>query len=72
MQKLFIKKEKKVEKHGHKSVRDIENNGYSDARLKKENKKKKRDEKKIAPVLLQKYFQVSRERYVSSSIVELG
>ena len=37
MQKLFIKKGKKeVEKNGHKSVRDIKNNGYSDAHLKKE------------------------------------
>ena len=33
MQKLFIKKRKKVEKWT--SVRDIENNGYLDARLKK-------------------------------------
>ena len=39
--KKIIKKEKKrVEKNGHKSVRDIENNGYLDARL----KRKKRDE----------------------------
>ena len=29
-------------KNGHKSVRDIENNGYSDARLKK--REEKRDE----------------------------
>ena len=43
MQKLFIKKKRengkeKMEKrkNGHKSVRDIENNGYSDACLKKE------------------------------------
>ena len=34
MQKLFIKK--RIEKNGHKSVQDIENNGYLDARLKKE------------------------------------
>ena len=33
MQKLFIKKG--IEKNGHKSVWDIENNGYLDARLKK-------------------------------------
>jgi hypothetical protein len=46
MQKLFIKKE--VEKNG--SVRDIENNGYLDARL------KKREMNKIAYVLLQKDF----------------
>ena len=26
---------KRIEKNGHKSVRDIENNGYLDARLKK-------------------------------------
>ena len=60
MQKLFIKKERKKswEKNGHKSVQDIENNGYSDARLKKE------EMNKIAPVLSQKYFQVLRERYV--------
>ena len=38
MQKLFIKKEKKkrIEKNGHKSVWDIENNGYLDAHLRKE------------------------------------
>ena len=36
------KKEKKERerKNGHKSVRDIENNGYLDARLKKEEKTK--------------------------------
>ena len=33
-----------VEKNGHKSVRDIENNGYLDALLKKE-------KTKIAPTL---------------------
>ena len=33
-------KEKRDEKNGHKSVQDIENNGYLDARL----KKRKRDE----------------------------
>ena len=42
MQKLFIKKEKekkkRIEKNGHKSVRDIENNGYLDASLKKREK----------------------------------
>jgi hypothetical protein len=44
MQKLFIKKEeeKSWEKNGHKSVWDIENNGYLDVHLKK--KKRKRDE----------------------------
>jgi hypothetical protein len=35
MQKLFIKKKKRVEKKWI-SVQNIENNGYSDARLKKE------------------------------------
>ena len=30
------KEEKKLRKNGHKSVWDIENNGYLDARLKKE------------------------------------
>ena len=39
MQKLFRKKEKKrkkkLRKNAHKSVRDIENNGYFDVRLKK-------------------------------------
>ena len=44
-----------MRKNGHKSVRDIENNGYLVARPKKMRIK-------IAPVLLQKYFQVSRER----------
>jgi hypothetical protein len=39
-----MKKRKRIEKkNGHKSVRDIENNGYLDAHLKKE-KEKKRDE----------------------------
>ena len=54
MQKLFIKK--------WTSVRDIKNNGYSDARLKKE--KRKKEMNKIAYVFLQKYLQVSKERYV--------
>ena len=40
MQKLFIKKRKKELKKWT-SVRDIENNGYSDARLKKEKKEDK-------------------------------
>jgi hypothetical protein len=56
MQKLLIKKEKRIEKKWT-SVWDIEDNGYSDARLKKEMNK-------IAPILSQKYFQVSRDRYV--------
>ena len=42
MQKLFIKKELRKE---WTSVRDIENNGYLDARLKKQ------EMNKIAPVL---------------------
>ena len=41
------KKEERVEKNGHKSVRDIKNNGYLDARLKKE----KNEMNKIAPIL---------------------
>ena len=37
MQKLFIKKERKKElRNKWTSVQDIENNGYSDVRLKKE------------------------------------
>jgi hypothetical protein len=41
MQKLFKKRREKKElkRNGHKSVRDIENNGYLDARLKKEEKR---------------------------------
>ena len=69
MQKLFIKNKKKWKKRIEKkwtSVRDIENNGYSDARLKKE------EMNKIALILSQKYFQVSREKYVLRSKVELG
>ena len=34
------REEKNDEKNGHKSVRDIENNGYSDARLKKKDEKR--------------------------------
>jgi hypothetical protein len=50
MQKLFIKKEeKKLRKNRHKSVQDIENNGYLDAHLKK--RRKEREMNKIAPVL---------------------
>ena len=56
------KEKKKRVKNGHKSVRDIENNGYSDVRLKKKREENKMN--KIAHVLSQKYFQVSRERYV--------
>ena len=51
------KKEKKVEKMT--SVRDIKNNGYSDARLKKEE-----EMNKIAHIFLQSCFQVLNERYV--------
>ena len=60
MQKLFIKKEKK-KRIGKKwtSVRDIKNNGHLDAHLKNE-----REMTKITYVLLQKCFQVSKERYV--------
>ena len=49
MQKLFIKKEKKKveKKHRHKSVWDIENNGYLDAHPKKEEE----EMNKIAPIL---------------------
>ena len=57
MQKLFMKIRKKVLKKWT-SVQDIENNGYSDARLKKEKMNK------IAHVFLQSCFQVSKERYV--------
>ena len=52
MQKLFMKKrrEKKESwKNGHKSVRDIENNGYLDAHLKK--KRREREMNKIASAL---------------------
>ena len=49
MPKLF--KEKVLKKWT--SVQDIENNGYSDARLKKE---KKKEMNKIAHVFLAKYF----------------
>ena len=60
MQKLFIKKEEeRVGKNGYKSVWDIENNGYLDARLKR--KKERKEKNKIAHVLLQKYFQVSKQ-----------
>jgi hypothetical protein len=40
MQKLFKKKKKKKRKNRLKSVRDIENNGYLDARLKKREKER--------------------------------
>ena len=48
---------KKRKKNDTKDVRDIENNGYLDACL-----KRKKRWIKIALILLQKYFQVSRER----------
>ena len=48
MQKLFKKRIKKEKKWT--SVRDIENNGYFDARL------KKKEMNKIAYVFLQSYF----------------
>jgi hypothetical protein len=44
-----LRKREKSEKNEHKSVQDIENNGYLDARLEKKRIK-------IAPVLLQKIF----------------
>ena len=52
-----IKKERDEKKWT--SVWDIENNGYSDARL-----KKKKKMNKIAYIYLQSCFQVSKERYV--------
>ena len=45
MQKLFIKKEEKKLRKKWTSVRDIENNGYSDARLKKKKERKKERDK---------------------------
>ena len=61
MQKLFIKKRKKKKRWKKwTSVRDIENNGYLDAPVKKREKKMN----KIAHVLLQSYFQFSKGRYV--------
>ena len=53
--KVIHKKEKKVEKNGQVS-KILKNNGYLDACL------KKREMNKIVLVLLQKYFQVSKER----------
>ena len=50
MQKLFMKKET----NNNGQVWDIENNGYSDARLKKEKMNK------VAHDFLQSYFQVSK------------
>ena len=60
MQKLFMKRKKEsIEKNGHQSVQDIKNNGYLDARLKKE---KERKMNKIARVFLQSIFKFqSRE-----------
>jgi hypothetical protein len=50
MQKLFKKRreQKELKRNGHKSVQDIENNGYLDVHLKKKEKKKMN---KIASVL---------------------
>jgi len=48
------KKERKKLKNGHKDVRSIKNNGYEDAHHEKKMNK-------IAPVLSQKCFQVSRD-----------
>jgi hypothetical protein len=47
MQKLFKKKKKELKRNEHKSVRNIENNGYLDAHLKKE----KNEMNKIVHVL---------------------
>ena len=41
MQKLFMKKKKKVLRKKWTSVQDIENNGYSDACLKKKKEKER-------------------------------
>ena len=51
-------KNKKSWKNGHKSVWDIENNGYLDARL------KKREMNKIAHVFLQKCLKILIKRDV--------
>ena len=60
---------KKERKKQWTSVRDIENNGYSDAHL-----KKRRKEEKDSPCFLTKSFRSfkKQERQVSWSIVELG
>ena len=56
MQKLFIKKREKKERVDKMtSVQDIENNGYSDARL------KKGEMNKIAHVFLQMFPKIKRE-----------
>ena len=55
---IHKKREKKKVLKKWISVRDIENNGYLDACLKKEERKMN----KIVHVFLQKYFQVSKER----------
>ena len=49
------------------SVQNIENNGYSDARLEKEE-----EMNKIAHALLQSCFQFQKRDMFSRSIVELG
>jgi hypothetical protein len=66
------RKEKKRKKRVLKkwtSVRDIQNNGYSDARL----KEKRKEINKIAHVFLAKLFPNSKKRDIfSRSKVELG
>ena len=46
------RKEKRLRKNGHESVRDIENNGYLDARL----EKKRRKMNKYSPCSLVEIF----------------
>jgi hypothetical protein len=51
-----IHKKRREELKKWTSVRDIKNNGYSNSRLKKEEKREKKKMNKIAHVLLQSYF----------------
>jgi hypothetical protein len=50
----------------------MKNNGYSDARLKKRERKKKREMNKVVYVFLQSCFQVLKRDMFSKSIVELS
>jgi hypothetical protein len=60
-----------LRKNGHKSVQDIENNGYLDAHLKKRRNKKKMN--KDSPHSLAKnVFKFQKRDIFSRSKVELG
>jgi hypothetical protein len=63
---------KSIEQNGHKDIRDIENNGYLDARLKKRKRRKKKRKNKDSPSSCKNIYKFQKRDMFSRSKVELG